>query len=70
MLGVEYLGACEDCIYALFRNGTSTDSSISSYVFNTAGSRISGWGGRSEGARAMMGSRTSEGRLTSRDPLG
>lgn len=56
--------------YTLFRNGTRTDSSISSYILATAGSKVSGAGGSSVGDKVSNGSRTFEGKLTSRDPLG
>jgi len=39
------------CGYALLRKGTRTDSSMSSYVFATATSRIWGLGGSAEGVR-------------------
>ena len=73
-MGYEDIVGCAVCGYALFRNGTRTESSISSYIFATAGSSLSGDGGisagASEGERYNIGSRTLEGRFTSREPFG
>ena len=63
-------GDCNAVGERLFKNGTKTESSISSYTLDTAVSRVSGVGGEDEKSVLRRGSLTSDGRLTSLDPLG
>jgi hypothetical protein len=48
-----------DCGQKLFRKGDKTDSSISSYVFEMARSRVAGAGGSTSFFNCMTGLRTS-----------
>lgn len=58
------------CGVRLSRKGTSTESSINSYTFDTARSNFSGRGGSAEKSSLSKGSLTSDGMLTSRDAFG
>ena len=67
--GLEYISA-PGVKATEFKKGTSTDSSISSYIIFTAPSKEEGCGGVYVTGSDISLSRTSDGRLTSRGPFG